>query len=243
MAAAEQRFHEIHRIFSDGRRAAAAGVREQKTARSADPDCQARIAASRPRTGLPATGGTDRAVRNLLRVHGLTVLTHHGGARGVKVSRAGSKNRKSGRIIRSASCARHPPGPPPPAAPRPDCPSPHAATRPPLAVLTGGSACLAEPGLSAAATTRRSPSSINEVNVRPSAAALRFARVNSGCGRRTVVRSGIGSDISPGRITIGLAKNTMPAHSQGDNSATPMTGQTCTRRSPKDVAVRQKAAN
>src|SRR5215216_6182987 len=46
------------------------------------------------------------------------------------------------------------------------------------------------------ASTIRKPSSISEVSVRPSAAALRLARLSTSSGRRTVVRSVICLDIS-----------------------------------------------
>src|SRR5712691_9739 len=60
---------------------------------------------------------------------------------------------------------------------------------PPVALLTGsGPPFFFKPFLGSA-TTIRSPSSIRDVRVRPSAAALRLARVSRSWGRRTVVRS------------------------------------------------------
>ena len=50
--------------------------------------------------------------------------------------------------------------------------------------------------LAVSATTSRSPSSIRDVRVRPSAAALRLATLEQSSGRRTVVRSLICQDIS-----------------------------------------------
>src|SRR5215472_12577161 len=64
--------------------------------------------------------------------------------------------------------------------------------RPPLALLMGGSLRLADGGSALRATTNLRPCSINEVSVRPSAAALRLAWFNSSCGNRTVVLSLMG---------------------------------------------------
>src|ERR1700730_6627903 len=61
--------------------------------------------------------------------------------------------------------------------------------RPPTALLTGGSLCFADLGLLLSETTSLKPCSINDVSVRPSAAAFRLARCNSSSGNRTVVRS------------------------------------------------------
>src|SRR5438552_10989588 len=61
--------------------------------------------------------------------------------------------------------------------------------RPPLALLTGGSLCFADLGLLLWETTSLKPCSINDVSVRPSAAAFRLARCRSSSGNRTVVRS------------------------------------------------------
>src|ERR1700720_1184985 len=61
--------------------------------------------------------------------------------------------------------------------------------RPPLALLTGGSLCFTDLDLFFSEPTNLRPCSINDVSVRPSAAALRLARVNSSSGNRIVVRS------------------------------------------------------
>src|SRR5215216_918390 len=66
---------------------------------------------------------------------------------------------------------------------------------PPLALLTRGRVRFVFAIFRLPATTIRSPSSIRDVNVRPSAAALRLARLSRSSGRRMVVRSAICHDI------------------------------------------------
>src|SRR5215468_1988182 len=60
----------------------------------------------------------------------------------------------------------------------------------------GGRTRLPFVGLLPPATINRSPSSMREVSVRPSAAALRLARSSRSSGSRTVVRPAICHDIS-----------------------------------------------
>src|SRR5262249_40986005 len=66
---------------------------------------------------------------------------------------------------------------------------------PPVALLMGGITRFIFPDFLLSLTTNLSPSSISDVSVRPSAVALRLARINSSLGRRTVVRSFICQDI------------------------------------------------
>jgi hypothetical protein len=68
---------------------------------------------------------------------------------------------------------------------------------PPAALLTRGTTRFGFVTLRFSAITNRSPSAINDVRVRPSAAALRFARSRSSSGSRTVVLSVICLDIPP----------------------------------------------
>src|SRR5262249_39836698 len=63
------------------------------------------------------------------------------------------------------------------------------------------------------ATISRSPSSMREVSVRPSAAALRLARSSRPLGSRTVVRWFICQDISGGRLYV---KERLVCLAQGD---------------------------
>ncbi len=68
--------------------------------------------------------------------------------------------------------------------------------RPPAALLTRGTIRFGLTARLLSAMTTRSPSAISDVRVRPSAAALRFARLSRSSGRRTVVRRVICLDIS-----------------------------------------------
>src|ERR1700730_1831616 len=67
---------------------------------------------------------------------------------------------------------------------------------PPVALLTGGITRFIFSDFLLLFTRSLRPSSISDVSVRPSAAALRLARIKSSLGRRTVVRSFICRDIS-----------------------------------------------
>jgi len=67
--------------------------------------------------------------------------------------------------------------------------------RPPVAVLTRGIVRLTLVAEPRSSRTRRNPSSISDVNERPSTAALRLARLTNSSGRRTVVRAVICRDI------------------------------------------------
>lgn len=66
---------------------------------------------------------------------------------------------------------------------------------PPVAELTGGGTRLVRAAGARSARTRRRPSSIRAVSERPSASALRLARLTRSSGRRTVVLSVICHDI------------------------------------------------
>src|SRR4051812_15691292 len=66
---------------------------------------------------------------------------------------------------------------------------------PPVVLLIGGMTRFVLPGLRSSVVTSRKPSSISEVSVRPSDAALRLAREIRSSGRRMVVRSVICLDI------------------------------------------------
>src|SRR5262249_43227801 len=66
---------------------------------------------------------------------------------------------------------------------------------PPVALLMRGRVRFAFAACRSSATIIRRPSSISEVRVRPSAAALRLARLSNSSGRRIVVRSVICQDI------------------------------------------------
>src|SRR5712691_213400 len=66
---------------------------------------------------------------------------------------------------------------------------------PPAALLTRGRTRFFLAAFLGSVTTIRNPSSIRDVSVRPSAAALRLARLSRSSGRRTVVRSLICQDI------------------------------------------------
>jgi hypothetical protein len=72
---------------------------------------------------------------------------------------------------------------------------------PPVALLIGGRTRLPFAAFLSPATINRSPSSMRDVSVRPSAAALRLARSSRPSGSRTVVRVVICHDISL-RLTI-----------------------------------------
>ena len=66
---------------------------------------------------------------------------------------------------------------------------------PPVALLTRGRTRLSRARFLFSVTTNRRPSSIKEVSVRPSAAALRLAQLRRSSGSRTVVRSVICHEI------------------------------------------------
>ena len=66
---------------------------------------------------------------------------------------------------------------------------------PPVALLMRGNTRFFFVAFPVSDIINRRPSSIRDVRVRPSAAALRLARLSRSCGNRTVVRSIICQDI------------------------------------------------